>query len=281
MREIILEVCQIIWDELSSIYLSPPTEGEYERIIGDFYNNTGMPNVAGAIDGKHIRIKCPPHSGSQYFNYKKYHSIVLLAACDSNYVFSAVDVGAYGSQSDGGILKQSGFGNQILQGNINIPKTRKLPGTNVEFPCFFIGDAAFPLRHNIMRPYPGRLLPKDKELFNKKLSSARVKIENAFGILTAKFRILRNSLNMLPENAEKVVRATLVIHNFIRLNDSSNYFSSSFVDHINEDSEMVPGNWRNEVDPLPQCRMFTRFNASREAFSIRDTLKEYLNNVNI
>ena len=46
-----------------------------------------------AIDGKHVRIQALPHSGSQYYNYKGYYSIIMLAVVDANYKFMYVDVG--------------------------------------------------------------------------------------------------------------------------------------------------------------------------------------------
>lgn len=102
VRNIILETCEVIWRLLSPVYVSEPTESQYKDIANDFFNMWNIPNCVGAIDGKHIAIKCPAKSGSLYFNYKKFFSIVLMAACDAKYTFTAVSIGSYGSQSDGG-----------------------------------------------------------------------------------------------------------------------------------------------------------------------------------
>lgn len=73
-------------------------------ILGE---KTQFPNCIGALDGKRIRVKKPPHSGSSYFNYKKYFSVVLLALTDAHLKFFAVDVGAYGSQGDSRMFRES------------------------------------------------------------------------------------------------------------------------------------------------------------------------------
>ena len=52
------------------------------------------------MDGKHIRIKKPTHSGSLYHNYKGFFSIVLFAVVDADYKYMYTDVGGLGHQSD-------------------------------------------------------------------------------------------------------------------------------------------------------------------------------------
>ena len=79
-----------------------PTTISFQQIIADFYSKWNYPNVCGAIDGKHVRIRCPSRAGSAFFNYKDFHSIVLLAIVDAHYKFIAVDVGSYGREGDAG-----------------------------------------------------------------------------------------------------------------------------------------------------------------------------------
>jgi len=52
------------------------------------------------MDGKHIVIRCPSKSGSEFYNYKKDYSVILLATVDAYYKFIYSDVGTNGRVND-------------------------------------------------------------------------------------------------------------------------------------------------------------------------------------
>ncbi|XP_018369956.1 PREDICTED: uncharacterized protein LOC108765648 [Trachymyrmex cornetzi] len=138
-----------------------------------------MPNCFGVIDGKHIMLKCPPNSGSSYYNYKKQHSIVLMAVADYRYKFTLVGIGAYGGNSDGGIFANSEIGVSLKNNDLNFPKDiAALPGSDIMIYGFFVADDAFPLSIKIMKPYSGKQLSNKKKIFNYRLSSVRRSIES-------------------------------------------------------------------------------------------------------
>ncbi|GFQ97232.1 DDE Tnp4 domain-containing protein [Trichonephila clavata] len=110
----------------------------------------------------------------------------------ANYKFVLVDIGAEGHNSDGGVFKNSIFGQSLEKGTLDLPCPVEIPGTTKMLPFLFIGDEAFPLKSNLMRPYPGVALSKDKAIFNYRLSRARRCVENAFGIMASRFRIFES-----------------------------------------------------------------------------------------
>ena len=100
----------------------PSTAQDWESIAKCFDEEWNYPHCLGAIDGKHVVIECPINGGSTYYNYKGFHSIVLMAVCDSNYSFTFMDVGAFGGTNDASVFSNTSFGKAFESKNINIPQ---------------------------------------------------------------------------------------------------------------------------------------------------------------
>lgn len=71
-----------------------------------------------------------------------------------------------GSLSDDGVWANTDLANDLIAGNVPLPDPTPLPGTNIPFPFYFIGDEAFPLTSHMMRPYPRKELTDDMRIFN-------------------------------------------------------------------------------------------------------------------
>ncbi|XP_031327719.1 protein ANTAGONIST OF LIKE HETEROCHROMATIN PROTEIN 1-like isoform X2 [Photinus pyralis] len=196
---IIPEVCIAIYNNLKNQYLKmPTTTQEWLKIANEFEERWNLPHVLGALDGKHVVIKAPANEGSSYFNYKHTHSIVLLALVDANYSFLYVDVGRNGKISDGGVYKNSSLAAAIETNKLNFPEERPLPAGTKPVPYVIVADAAFPLSRHILKPFPFRNMTWQQRIFNYRLSRARRVVENAFGILTNRFRVLLNIISLDP-----------------------------------------------------------------------------------
>ena len=156
------ETCIAIWEALKDDFVPSPSQEEWTQIAADFWLYWNFPLCLGAIDGKHVTIKAPPLSGSDFFNYKKCFSIVLMAVVDARYKFSIIDVGAYGRECDSGIYGRTDFGRRLQSGTLGIPDQAVLPGSQESCPCVFVGDEAFPLQTHMMRPYPGKSVSTKK-----------------------------------------------------------------------------------------------------------------------
>lgn len=286
VSSIIKETCDALYTVLAPVYLCPPTShADWKKIANKFEETWNLPHVVGALDGKHIRIRCPAETGTLFHNYKGFFSLVLLAACDADYCFTVIDIGQYGSNNDSSVLNNCEIGKRFESGAINLPSPETLEGCNFDpLPYYMVGDEIFPLKTWLMRPYPGKL-SEEQRVFNYRQSRARRVIENAFGILTSRWRIFNTPIHANVENVESYVRATIVLHNYLRQTENASYCPKGFIDSYNANGEIQPGHWRNVVrnDSNAAFKSLPKVRGSRyrdDAVQMRDSLKDYVNGPN-
>ena len=113
-----------------------------------------------------MRIRKPPCSGSENFNYKDYNSYVLLAVANADYQFIWCDIGKLGMHNDGYLFNTSEFCHAVEENRLSIPGPGRLPDSNIVFPHYFVGDAAFGLRPWLFKPLKGDHLTVKQHEFN-------------------------------------------------------------------------------------------------------------------
>nr|CAH7763600.1 unnamed protein product [Callosobruchus chinensis] len=255
IEERLMLTLRYIWDSLYEIHMPVPSNGDFQQITKDFYEIWNFPNCIGALDGKHIRMRCPNNCGSLYFNYKGYFSIVLQALVEANYKFINIDVGGYGKQSDGGTFKASALYRKIINGTLNLPEDSLLPNSNLSMPHVIIADEAYPLMRNLVKLYSKQELNEVKEYFNKRLSRARQTVECAFGIIRSKWQILDKPILTSAEHADKIIKTVCLLHNII--------INKEGIEHNLRD---IQSTFQNENIQAPAGRPNSEAKYIREAF---------------
>ena len=224
----------------------PDSKVKWLSMAKEFEEKWQFPNCFGTIDGKHVPLINPFNSGSTYFNYKSFFSIVLLALVDADYKFLYVTVGCQGCISDGGVFKNSGLYHLLVNGEINLPDSRQLPDLSSlndsllvesnresEVPDIIVADDAFPLTTYYMKPYSQKLSASER-IFGYTLSRVRRTAENACGILSNRFRVLPSRMYLQSNNATKITLACCVLHTILRTHSKNSYSPSGFADEVEE-----------------------------------------------
>ncbi|XP_046863534.1 uncharacterized protein LOC124457302 [Xenia sp. Carnegie-2017] len=194
---IIFSTCEALWKVLSLVFMKcPSNEAEWKCIAQGFEIKWNFPHCIGALDGKHVVMQAPANSGSMFFNYN-------------------IDIGDSGRNSDGGVFSYSTMGESIKKNSLGIPRPEAFPSTQKCYPFVIVADEAFQLQQNIMKPYPRQALGISERVFNYRLSRARRVIENAFGIVAARFRVFRRPIHARVEMVIQVTKAVIALHNYL------------------------------------------------------------------
>ncbi|XP_049764668.1 uncharacterized protein LOC126093298 [Schistocerca cancellata] len=201
----------------------PRDPAEWKVIEDGFHSLWQFPHCIGALDGKHVKFRPLRSDGSSFRNYKGHDSIVLLALVDANYKFLFVDIGRNGRMNDGAIFRESALFMKLMDGSLNLPPKSPLPGSDICVPYMFVADDAFALKENLMKPYPERDMTPEKRIFNYRICRARRVVENAFGIMSNKFRILLQTIPLSVSKVELITKVCCLLHNFVLARNSQGY----------------------------------------------------------
>ena len=197
IEKFVPEVCDAITSAYRDQVMRCPTLPEDWLLVESVFLRWNFSHAPGALDGRHVPIRCPQGGGSLFRNYKGLQSIVLLALVDGDYKFLWVEMGAARSTSDAQIFKHTNLRHKIEDGSIGFPDSESLGiGPKVNF--FLLADDAFLRKLWLMRPYSSYGMDLKERVSNYKISRGRTVVENTFGILTSRFRIFQSSLQQEP-----------------------------------------------------------------------------------
>ena len=181
-----------------------------------------LPGCVGALDGICVKIMKPKrHENPALFYCRKgFYAVPVQALVDSDYIFRFCSATCTGATHDALAYSVSGLKREIDKG--------------VLLGMFYIvGDEAYTLSNYLITPCSKSNADVDQDNFNFFQSSMRMHIEQAFGMLVARWRILRGGLQYSVSISTKIICLLMKLHNFVLQNDTS----KSFLIHYLSESE--------------------------------------------
>lgn len=252
VNRIIKETCRAVWQVLNEKYLRAPSlPDDWEDIA----------------EGNH--------------NYEGFFSIVLLAICDTHYIFNFINIGDYGSNNDRGVLENSDVGKAFANNSLGVPDPAPVEDCDIPIPYFIVGDDIFALKTWLQCSFPGQSKLSDaQQIFNYHLSRARLVIENTFGILRARWHVFGRPIQASVQTAGEITKAAVCRHNYPRQTNSASHCPSGFVDSEDGSGDIRPGEWHQVVRNDSRGALFDiaplrgrRY--SNSAIEVQEALMEY------
>ena len=219
-------VCGILHETVAALdkhlfqqHVQFPAGQELRQVVVDFERLVGLPQCGGAIDGCLIPMQAPTGLyREKYACYKGFPAVNLLAVCDANCIFTYVDVGHAGTVGDAAAFHRSDL-KKALEDCLVFPmshaQTIQGPyGGVIPVRPFLVGDSAFPFAPYLMKNILGDPLDHtDEHAYNYCHVRTRRVIENAFGRLKGRFRVLKGGKLNDPAWVTQIAKVCCALHN--------------------------------------------------------------------
>ena len=192
-----------------------PTGSGFDQVMCDFQSLCGLPLCAGALDGTFMKIRKPMVFGDTYYCYKRYTAIIVLGCVDARGIFTYVNAGRPGSVGDSYTYRHSLLFKKIQDKEWLNRVPEKIEGEDVQ--PYLVADSAFPLSSSLMKCYDvlpnSGILRPCKRSFNYALIRTRRVVEQAFGRLKGRWKIMDGCNLNDPTFASRVALVCCALHN--------------------------------------------------------------------
>ena len=206
---IFMDVCKVLVNTLYDRFIyMPRTTEEWTQELKGFLENWEFPCV-GAWDGFHVYVST---TLKNFYSYKKRYSVTNMGFIGYNKRFMFAAVGAPGSTHDSRLLQNCNIYSEIERGNV-LPKNSLNLHPHGKIPLATVGDSAFPSHPWLLKPYKEGMREPQKRYFNRRLCSARVVSEHAYGMLKGRWRILYKKTECHLDNIQIVIMTCILLHN--------------------------------------------------------------------
>lgn len=179
---------------------------------------TSLPNMCGAIDATHIRLHRLPSNlpnPNIYTSPYGFPSVQLQVVADHKKIFWDVCVKAPGGFDDAAHFRDSLLYNRLVSGDIAWEKVLNVRGHHVR--PYIVGDWCYPLLSFLLTSFSwNRTGSPAQNAFDEALMKGRKVVEDAIGLLKARWRILQD-MNVGLNHAPQTIVACCVLHNLCQI----------------------------------------------------------------
>ncbi|XP_010428435.1 PREDICTED: uncharacterized protein LOC104713084 isoform X1 [Camelina sativa] len=198
-----------------------PTAEDLQRLL-DIGELRGFPGMIGSIDCMHWEWKnCPTAWKGQYTRGSGKPTIVLEAVASQDLWIWHAFFGPPGILNDINVLDRSPVFYDVLQGIA--PKVKFFVNGRAYHMAYYLTDGIYPNWATFIQSIPMPQDPKSS-LFATCQEATRKDVKRAFGVLQARFAIVRNPA-LVHDKAKigKIMRACIILHNMIVEDERDGY----------------------------------------------------------
>ncbi|KAI3673445.1 hypothetical protein L6452_39564 [Arctium lappa] len=232
--------CQCVIQSFGEQYLRKPNAIDIQRLLQMHEEKHGFPGMLGSLDCMYWEWKnCPVGWKGQYTRGDHGVPTIILEAVVSTdlWIWHAF-FGIAGSRNDINVLNESNLFNNVLRGEA--PQVNFIANGTQYTKGYYLTDGIYPEWATFVKSFP---CPQDakRKFFKKRQEGARKDVERAFGVLQARWSIVKGPSRMwYKEHMKIIMEACIILHNMI-VEDESDIVLNWTDDDLHDDTQIFQG----------------------------------------